>query len=58
MEFPSFSEGTAFVTGLLGVGSVAGYPETGEGLVCGLVLLAVCGVLSLCAKIGNQRKGK
>lgn len=53
-----FFEGTAFVTGLLGFGGLGGYTETGEGLVCSLCLLAVCGLLAICAKIGSKNKRK
>lgn len=58
MEFPSFTEGTAFVCGVLGIAGVDGYVNNGEGLLCAVCLLAVSGLLAVCAKIGSKNKKK
>ena len=56
MEFPNFTEGTAFICGVLGLAGIGGYVDRGEGLICSVCLLAVCGLLAVCAKIGSKRK--
>lgn len=58
MEFPSFTEGTAFICGVLGLAGIGGYVDRGEGLIGSVCLLAVCGLLAICSKIGNKNKRK
>ena len=58
MELPSFTEGTAFICGMIGFAGLAEAPYTGEGLIGSVCLLAVCGLLAICSKIGKKNKRK
>lgn len=58
MEFPNLVEGVAFVIGMIGLGGLGGYADTGEGLICSVCLMTVCGVLVFSAKIVNEKKRK
>ena len=58
MKLADFLYYTSGTSGLFGVAGLAGYVEFGEGLVCAVCLLAVSGLLAVCAKIGSKNKRK
>jgi uncharacterized membrane protein YtjA (UPF0391 family) len=48
--------GTAFVTGLLGYGGLAGAIENGEGLIASCVMIAICVISAVCGKREDRIK--
>ena len=58
MKLADFLYYTRCTSGLFGIAGLAGYVDRGEGLVCAVCLLAVSGLLAVCAKIGSKRKRK
>lgn len=58
MKLADFLYYTSFTSGVIGVGGLGGYVDRGEGLLCAICLLAVSGLLAVCAKIGSKNKRK